>query len=305
VTFRIAHMSDVHLAPLPPVKASEMTSKRIVGYNSWMFRRKAIHDPRIASEVVRDIKAAQPDHVMVTGDLVNIALPREFINGESWLRNLGRPDWISFVPGNHDAYVPVQWDKGMGRLGDYMTGDLMVPGAVTTADIAMPFPYVRQRRNIALIGVSTAVPTRPGRATGVLGEAQIDALANILKNLRSKGFYRILMIHHPPLPGLAKRRKALTDAMGLKQVLEDHGCDLVVHGHNHITMRNTLASRHGPVHILGMPAATSNGARSTEPAAWNEYHIRRTSGRWQCTVNTRCWDTEKCSFVPQTSYSLD
>ena len=122
MTFRIAHISDVHLAPLPPVKPSEMTSKRIVGYNSWMFRRKAIHDPRIAIEIVRDIKAAQPGHVMVTGDLVNIALPREFINGESWLRNLGKPDWVSFVPGNHDAYVPVQWDKGMGRLGDYMTG---------------------------------------------------------------------------------------------------------------------------------------------------------------------------------------
>jgi len=305
VTFRIAHISDIHLPPLPPVKASEMTSKRIVGYNSWMFRRKAIHDLKIAGEIVRDIKAAHSDHVMVTGDLVNIALPREFINGESWLRNLGKPDWVSFVPGNHDAYVRVPWDRGMGHLGDYMTGDLTVPGAVTTPDIAMPFPYVRQRRNIALIGVSTAIPTRAGRATGVLGEAQIDALANILKNLRARGFYRILMIHHPPLPGLAKRRKALTDAQSLKEVLEDHGCDLVVHGHNHITMRNTLASRHGPVHILGMPSATSNGARNTEPAAWNEYHIRRTSGRWHCTVNTRTWDVDKNSFMPQTSYSLD
>ncbi len=305
MTFRIAHISDVHLAPLPPVKPSDMTSKRIVGYNSWTFRRKAIHDAQIAGELVRDIKAARPDHVMVTGDLVNIALPREFINGESWLRNLGRPDWISFVPGNHDAYVPVPWEKGMGRLGDYMTGDLMVSGAVTTPGMAMPFPYVRQRRNIALIGVSTGVPTRPGRASGVLGEGQIDALADTLHNLRSKGFYRILMIHHPPLPGLAKRRKALVDARELQQVLEEQGCDLVVHGHNHITMRNVLTSRHGPVHILGMPAATSNGARNTEPAAWNEYHIRRTSGRWQCTVNSRCWDAEKNSFVPQTSYSLD
>ena len=69
MTFRIAHISDVHLAPLPPVKASEMNSKRIVGYNSWMFRRKAIHDPAVASEIVRDIKAARPDHVMVTGIL--------------------------------------------------------------------------------------------------------------------------------------------------------------------------------------------------------------------------------------------
>lgn len=282
-----------------------MISKRIVGYNSWIFRRRAIHDPVIAGEIIRDIKAAQPDHIMVTGDLVNIALHGEFLNGENWLRKLGKPDQVSFVPGNHDAYVPIPWDKGMGRLGDYMTGDLTVPGAITTPEIAMPFPYVRQRRNIALIGVSSAIPTRPGRATGFLGPAQMDALAQTLRNLRTKGFYRILMIHHPPLPDLARRPKALTDAQGLKEILDDAGCDLVVHGHNHTTMHNTLASRHGPVQILGVPAATSNGARNTEPAAWNEYHIRRASGRWHCAVNTRCWDVEKCSFVTQTGYSLD
>ena len=305
MTFRIAHISDVHIGPLPPVKLSEMLSKRIVGYNSWMFRRRAVHDPKIASEIVRDIKAAHPKHIMVTGDLVNIALQREFINGEKWLRNLGNPDLVSFVPGNHDAYVRIPWERGMGRLGDYMTGDLTVPGAIMTSDIAMPFPYVRQRRNIAMIGVSTAISTMPGRATGALGVAQLEALSKTLSNLRTKGFYRILMIHHPPLPGLARRRKALTDAKRLKDILDDEGCDLVVHGHNHTTMHNTLSSRYGPVHILGVPSATSNGRHNTERAAWNEYHIRRASGRWQCTVSTRCWDVEKCSFVTQTGYSLD
>lgn len=277
----------------------------MVGYHSWKFRRRAVHDPKIASELVRDIESAHPDHIMVTGDLVNIALHGEFINGENWLRNLGKPDLVSFVPGNHDAYVPIPWDRGIGHLGDYMTGDITVPGANVTPEIAMPFPYVRQRRNIALIGVSTAIPTMPGCATGLMGTAQMEALSKALRNLRIKGFYRILMIHHPPLPGFAKRRKALTDAQSLKDVLDDEGCDLVVHGHNHTTMHTTLSSRHGPVHILGVPSATSNGRHNTELAAWNEYHIRRASGRWQCSVKTRCWDVEKCSFVAQTGYNLD
>lgn len=305
MTFRIAHISDVHLGPLPPVKLSELTSKRIIGYSSWKFRRRAIHDQRIAGEIVQDIKAAQPNHIMVTGDLVNIALQREFIHAEKWLRNLGKPDMVSFVPGNHDAYVRIPWERGMGRLGDYMTGDLTVPGAIVTPEIAMPFPYVRQRRNIALIGASTAIPTPPGRAIGVLGTAQLEALAKTLNNLRNKGFYRVLMIHHPPLPGLAKRRKALTDAKNLKEILYEVGCDLVVHGHNHTIMHNTISSLHGPVHTLGVPSATANGRNQTEPAAWNEYHIRRASGRWHCTVNTRCWDVEKCRFVTQKGYSLD
>jgi len=302
---RIAHISDVHLGPLPPVKASEMTSKRLVGYNSWMFRRRGIHDPAITAEIVRDIKAAAPDHLMVTGDLVNIALKREFINGASWLQNAGTPDWISFVPGNHDTYVPVAWEEGLGLWGDYMTGDLAVPGARPTGSVAMAYPYVRQRRNIALIGVTTGTPTRPGRATGTLGPAQLEALAATLSNLRQRGFFRLLMIHHPPLPGLAKQRKALTDAAELAGILQDEGCDLVVHGHNHTAMRHKLASRYGTVHVIGVPSASSNGARNTEPAAWNEYTIRRVSGQWQCTVGTRVWAAAQRGFVPQTSYSLE
>ncbi len=302
---RIAHISDVHLGPLPPVKASEMNSKRLVGYNSWMFRRRGIHDPAITAEIVRDIKAARPDHLMVTGDLVNIALKREFINGASWLQHAGSPEWISFVPGNHDAYVPVAWEDGLGLWGDYMTGDLAVPGARPTDSVAMAFPYVRQRRNIALIGVTTGIPTRPGRATGTLGPAQLEALASTLSNLRQRGFFRLLMIHHPPLPGLAKQRKALTDAAELAGILQDEGCDLVVHGHNHTAMRHKLASRHGTVHVIGVPSASSNGARNTEPSAWNEYTIRRVSGQWQCTVNTRVWQAAQRAFVPQTSYSLE
>ena len=133
----------------------------------------------------------------------------------------------------------------------------------------------------------------------------MEALSNALENLRNKGFYRILMLHHPPLPGLARPRKALTDAKELQEILHDQGCDLVVHGHNHATMYNTMASRHGTVHALGVPSATANGKRGTEPAAWNEYHVRRASGRWQCTVNTRCWDIEKNGFVIKTSYSLN
>lgn len=302
---RIAHISDVHMGPLPPAKASDMTSKRLVGYNSWIFRRRAIHDPAITVEILSDIKAAAPDHLMVTGDLVNIALKREFLNGARWLQHAGKPDWVSFVPGNHDAYVPVNWQDGLGLWGDYMTSDLVVPGAQPTSSVAMAFPYVRQRRNIALIGVSTAEPTLPGKATGVLGVAQLEALAETLSNLRKRGFFRLLMIHHPPLPGLAKPHKALSDAAELAGILRDEGCDLVVHGHNHTATRRKLASRFGTVHVIGVPSASSNGARNTEPGAWNEYHVRRVSGQWQCNVNTRTWNAGNRKFVPQTSYTLE
>jgi 3',5'-cyclic AMP phosphodiesterase CpdA len=222
---RLAHISDVHIGPLPPINPVNLTSKRLVGYNSWIFRRRGIHDPAITAALLKDIREAAPDHLINTGDLVNIALQREFINGASWLQHAGPPDWMSFVPGNHDAYVSMQWEQGMGLWGDYMTGDLAVPGARPTETVSMPMPYVRQRRNVALIGVSSAVPTRPGRATGVLGAAQLEALASTLRNLRSRGFFRLLMIHHPRCPVWPSRerpsrtRQSLPASCAMKAVI--------------------------------------------------------------------------------------
>jgi 3',5'-cyclic AMP phosphodiesterase CpdA len=58
--------------------------------------------------------AHHPDHVALTGDLINLSLQAEYRLAAKWLAALGDPDWITFVPGNHDAYVPFPWDTGWG-----------------------------------------------------------------------------------------------------------------------------------------------------------------------------------------------
>jgi hypothetical protein len=114
-----------------------------------------------------------------------------------------------------------------------MTGDMRVAGAHNVAGLAAPFPFVRQRGNVALIGASSAVPMGWRIAAGRLGMTQIESLREILRELRTRGFFRILLIHHPPLPGQAEARKALVDAADLKAVLQEEGAELVLHGHNH------------------------------------------------------------------------
>src|SRR5206468_1457550 len=169
----------------------------------------------------------------------------------------GPPAWITVVPGNHDAYVAFAWENGTGLWADYMTGDMNVPGARPHGNIAALFPFVRQRKNIALIGVSSAVPQAYHSAGGELGSRQLAHLAEILKDLRQRGYYRVLLIHHPPIPGLASRRRALEDAAALKAVLEEEGAELVLHGHNHHYSQVSLASRHGAVNIIGLPSAST------------------------------------------------
>jgi 3',5'-cyclic AMP phosphodiesterase CpdA len=285
--FTLAHLSDVHLGPLPRAeRLSDYFGKRLIGYNSWRFRRRAVHDPAIADAVMIDIKARAPDHVAITGDLVNLAFPSEFASAAQWLRAFGRPDWITFVPGNHDAYVPVGWETGMGLWADYMTGDMRVASSRPHASVATPMPFVRQRRNVALIGVSSAVPQSWGKAGGSLGARQIEHLATILSGLRERGFCRIVLIHHPPLPGLAPDRKALSDAGALRDLLVAEGAELVLHGHNHRPMQGML----GKTRIVGVPSASSRGGEHHAPAEWNLYHIVRKDSVWQVDVTRRVWD---------------
>src|SRR5438105_1126903 len=296
--FTLAHLTDLHLGPLPQASSwRDYLGKRTIGAISWHRYRRFHHDAAISLAMTADIRAAGPDHVALTGDLVNIALPAEFIVAAKWLKDFGPPGWITVVPGNHDAYVNFPWANGAGLWADYMTGDMNVPGARQKGNIAAVFPFVRQRKNIALIGVSSAVPQAYHRAGGRLGSLQLTHLAEILRDLRERGYYRVVLIHHPPIPGLTPKRRELEDAAGLKAVLEGEGAELVLHGHNHHHSRVTLASRHGPVHILGLPSASTPVKRSDDPAAWSLYRIHRQNGGWQATATVRSWDNEAKRFV--------
>ena len=297
----LAHLSDVHLGPLPKSAAwKDFALKRVIGTLSWKLRRHKLHDPAIAEAIVKDIKAAAPDHVAFTGDLLNVSAHAEFLRAADWMENFGDPQWISFVPGNHDAYVPVKWEQGLGHLAPYMTGDMAVPSTQLTSI----FPYVRLRRNLAMIGLNSAAPQSLSRASGSVGPEQLQALSTLLPDLKAKGYYRAVMIHHPPLPGLAPPRKALSDAAVLRDVLRDGGAELVLHGHNHHPIVTVLEGREGKIPIVGVPSASMNGYSHYEPAAWNLYEITRNHGKWATQVLVRSWDPQLRRIIDKNQFML-
>jgi 3',5'-cyclic AMP phosphodiesterase CpdA len=114
----LAHLSDPHLAPLPGPRWSELIGKRVTGYINWQKRRQFIHDPAVLSAITADVRVQAPDHIVVTGDIANIALPGEFPRGRDWLETLGSARDVTFVPGNHDIYVreAAALAKAMGRV---------------------------------------------------------------------------------------------------------------------------------------------------------------------------------------------
>ena len=83
-----------------------------------------------------------------------------------------------------------------------------------------------------------------------------------------------------PSPAAARTgppRKALKDAATLNDVLETHGAELVLHGHNHEHMLNVVNSRWGAVNVLGVPSASMIESVHHPLAAWNLYRIQRTA----------------------------
>ena len=81
--FTLAHLSDPHL-PMPEARPGQLLNKRATGYFNWWRNRVDIHRPEALAGIVADIKAKQPDHIALTGDLVNVSLPQEFARAAEW-----------------------------------------------------------------------------------------------------------------------------------------------------------------------------------------------------------------------------
>ena len=76
--FRIAHLTDPHVGPLPRPLVRELLSKRVTGWFNWRRGRQAIHDMELLAALIADMKQQAPDHIACTGDTCNIGLPSEW-----------------------------------------------------------------------------------------------------------------------------------------------------------------------------------------------------------------------------------
>ncbi len=285
--FTLAHLSDLHL-PMEHDRLSwrHYPSKRLVSFVSWHRKRKYRHRPDVLAAMIADIAAAAPDHVAVTGDLANLALPAEFIRAVAWLDRLGPPDQVTVVPGNHDMLVPVAHGHGLGHWRDFMTGDADLghdPGTIQA------FPFVRERGEVALIGVNSSLPTAPLLASGRVGPEQLQRLERVLERLGRAGRCRIVLIHHPIARGVIAWRKGLSDAAALRAVLARAGAELVLHGHSHRPVFAPIAGPLGPIATIGVPAASAIDSPDNPQwgARWHFIAVEPVDTGWRLTIRAR------------------
>ncbi len=297
----IAHLSDPHLTSLHGARWWQLINKRWLGYRSWRRKRRDQHSSEVLDALLQDLRATCPEHVLITGDLTHIALPDEFRQARRWLDRLGSGETVSVIPGNHDAYVRTAWRKTWAHWLPYMESD---PAWRSPGRGRKLFPSLRVRNGVALIGLSSAVPTAPLVANGRLGARQRERLVRILRQTGERGLFRLVFLHHPPRPQDENWRRRLTDGSALCEILCREGAELVLHGHGHINARTSIDCASGEIPVYGIPSASAVGHKPGHCAQYYVYRLLRAQGHWQVQVNVRGWQPEAGVFAPVGEHQL-
>jgi 3',5'-cyclic AMP phosphodiesterase CpdA len=180
----------------------------------------------------------------------------------------------------------------IGALREKLFHSVMAPYATGDGRDAVAFPSVRVRGEVAIVGLSTALPSPPPLADGWLGRAQLAALESALARLDGK--FRILLLHHPPYDNRHSILRGLRDRRALQRLLSRVGCELVLHGHEHRDLRHELDGPRGKIPVIGVGSGTYDDQRLERRARYNVYTIE--SNRL-VDIETRVHDLASKGFV--------
>lgn len=294
MTTRIAHFSDLHVLALDGVGVGRYLNKRLTGVanlalrrapleelsGAWRaaaervpsrFRKKEVHRADYVRAIAREVATTRVDHVVITGDITNLALEPEFAAARLILEgelHLGPRD-VSIIPGNHDHYTrgAVEKNRFAHFFAEYMHSDLEIPG---------DFPFVRLRGPLAIVGLSSAVPRAPFVAAGELGEVQLDALSRVLEHDEVKKRTLVVLVHHPPTPPRSRAKRwmeSLRDGDALLARLAGLEHAVVLHGHLHKRVRSVVTTRGGEIVIAGAASASLHHGHAARMSGFNVYEF--------------------------------
>lgn len=274
---KIAHFSDLHLLALDGVDWRRFLNKRLTGLANLRLKRSALHVASHVRAIARDVAAGHFDHVVITGDLTNLALETEFENVRRVLEDDLRidPNDVSIVPGNHDLYTrgALRSRRFERYFAPWLSSDLPDVGVDVSGAW---FPVVRLRGPAAIVSMSSAVPRPPFVAAGELGRAQLDALGRVLARPEVRSRTLVLALHHPavhPWSRVKHHVEGLRDAPALLSLLRKLSRGIVVHGHLHRRLQRTITTSCGNLLQLGATSASLQHDSTDRMAGYNVYEI--------------------------------
>ncbi len=230
-------------------------------------------DKAVAAVLLRDLHAATPDLVVVSGDLTQRARSGQFRAAREYLSRLPQPQLV--VPGNHDVPLFDVFSRFALKLRRYQ--------AFITRELN-PFWHCD---GLVVLGLNTA-----RSATWKEGRISARQMAMIRQRLCGlpDGTFRVLVTHHPfvPPPDDPQSRVVGRSRLALAE-LERCGVDLLLAGHLHRAYtgetRTHYVERKHSILVVQAGTAVSRRVR-TEPNAYNLLEVEPAS----LTLQVRQWN---------------
>src|SRR5438874_6895821 len=161
---------------------------------------------------IAEVNAAEPDLVVVAGDLTDDGYPDQYPLAAQELAELACPRVVR-VPGNHDAR-----NVGYLRFEDtFGPRDSRMRTACAGVDVA-------------LVAVDSS---KPDIDEGEIGR---EHYGWIEEGFAGDADLRVFVCHHHlmPIPGTGRERNQVLDAGDVLSLLRQYGVDLVLSGHRHV-----------------------------------------------------------------------
>jgi 3',5'-cyclic AMP phosphodiesterase CpdA len=274
---RVAHFSDPHLLSLEGVPPHRFLNKRFTGWLNLRLKRGSIHRSAYVRAIAREVKRLDIEHVVVTGDLTNLALESEFELVRDLLEeDLGLdPSRVTIAPGNHDLYTrgSLTTRRFEHYLAPYLVSDLPEL-AVDTGGVR--FPVVKLRGDVAFVALTSAVPRLPLVAAGELGRAQLAALARVLAHPEVARRTVLVAVHHPAVHDWSRMKtyvEGMRDAPALLEQLRPLARGMLLHGHLHRRIQRMVSTEGGQLLQVGATSASLHHDAPDRMAGFNVYDV--------------------------------
>jgi len=295
---RLAHVTDIHLLSLDGTRLRDFLNKRWAGGLNILLNRGRHHLTEVFDALVDDLNRLGVEQIACTGDVTNLSLSSEFRFARARFDRITAGPTNTFcVPGNHDNYVA----EVAGIFEDVFAPYCAADDDWRWPD-GSPWPSVRLRGDLALIGLTTSQASGLLMGHGTIGAPQLGRLGGILVDPRLGGKFRVVVMHHPSVGKHARSfRRGLHDHAAFAAVLAEKGAELVLHGHEHLDLRNELPGPDGPIPVHGVQSGSYAIDSERRRARYRIYTIDRMNGsRPRLTqFETRTWRPAHTAFEPE------
>lgn len=241
-------------------------------------------DPALPEQLRAAILKVEADVLVVSGDLTQHGLSREFQEAKRFLDSLPLPQLV--VPGNHD--VPrwwVVWERFRRPWSRFRR--------LVQADLEP----VWTQPGLFIVGTNSArvAGWHPDWSRGRLSHHQMARLVKLGMTAETSAL-RVLVVHHPPAaPPQGTHRHLIGRQREFSQAVNLAGVDLVLAGHFHVSYVQALPLSGGSQArdcVLSSVSTATSHRRKGEP---NGFHVIEGDAQ-KLTVQAWGWDGN--AFVP-------